>query len=88
MFQFEDALLSLFESFRSNFSEIDPTSQVYVSVGRSFEDIASETIYGDVSMLAIGFSVVYAYVIVMLGKFNCIEARVRAAAAESLDHLF
>ena len=67
----------MLDSFRSNFSEIDPTSELYISVGRSFEDIASETIYGDVSMLTIGFSVVYAYVIIMLGKFNCIEARVR-----------
>ena len=67
----------MLDSFRSNFSEIDPTSEMYISVGRSFEDIASETIYGDVSMLTIGFSIVYAYVIVMLGKFNCIEARVR-----------
>ena len=70
-------LYNTFEAFQKNFSQIDSTSKLYINVGRSFDDIASATIYGDVSMLTIGFSMVYVYVMIQLGKFNCLEARVR-----------
>ena len=70
-------LYNTFEAFQKNFSEIDSSSKLYINVGRSFDDIASATIYGDVSMLTIGFSMVYVYVMIQLGKFNCLEARVR-----------
>lgn len=52
------------------------TLKTYVNVARSFSDIASETIFTDVSMIMVGFSIVFAYVILMLGKFSLIENRV------------
>ena len=75
-------LYNTFEAFQKNFSEIDSSSKLYINVGRSFDDIASATIYGDVSMLTIGFSMVYVYVMIQLGKFNCLEARVRIHTVE------
>lgn len=45
-------------------------------MANSFGDIASSTIWGDVSYLILGFSIVFLYVNVMLGKFNVVEQRV------------
>ena len=42
---------------------------------RSFGDIAGSTILGDVAMLGVGYTVVFAYVMVMLGGFNCVEQK-------------
>ena len=47
-----------------------------VNVANSFGDIASSTIWGDVSNLILGFSIVFIYVNFMLGKFNMVEQRV------------
>jgi hypothetical protein len=43
----------------------------YPNVQRSFGDIAGSTILGDISYMTIGFMIVYAYVMLMLGKFRC-----------------
>ena len=48
----------------------------YVNVARSFNDIASETILSDTSMVVLGFSIVFIYVTFVLGKFDCTENRV------------
>jgi len=48
----------------------------YPNVQRSFGDIAGSTIMGDISYMTIGFMIVYAYVMLMLGKFSCVEQRV------------
>ena len=48
----------------------------YPNVQRSFGDIAGSTIVGDISYMTIGFMIVYAYVMLMLGKFSCVEQRV------------
>ena len=45
------------------------------NVRRSFGDIASATIFGDIKGLAIGYMLLMVYVQIMLGKFNCIEQR-------------
>ena len=50
--------------------------RVEVNVANSFGDIASSTIWGDVSNLILGFSIVFIYVNFMLGKFNMVEHRV------------
>ena len=47
----------------------------YPNVKRSFGDIASSTILGDVSVMAIGYMIVFVYVQIMLGRCNCLEQR-------------
>lgn len=47
----------------------------YANVMRSFGDIAGSTILGDIPMMGIGYMIVFVYVMVMLGKFNCVEQR-------------
>ena len=69
---FESQLISLFQE--SNNNEVG--MKVFINVARSFNDIASETILGDTVMVVIGFSIVFNYVIFMLGKFSCVENRV------------
>jgi len=49
--------------------------RVEVNVANSFGDIASNTIWGDVNNLILGFSIVFIYVNFMLGKFNMVEQR-------------
>eukprot|EP00092_Neocalanus_flemingeri_P008175 GFUD01008815.1.p1 GENE.GFUD01008815.1~~GFUD01008815.1.p1 ORF type:complete len:989 (+),score=163.46 GFUD01008815.1:223-3189(+) len=56
--------------------EIEPKYlNVEVNVANSFGDIASGTIWGDVKNLILGFSIVFIYVNIMLGKFNHVEQR-------------
>jgi hypothetical protein len=45
----------------------------FPNVQRSFGDVAGSTILGDISYMTIGFMIVYAYVMLMLGKFSCVE---------------
>jgi predicted RND superfamily exporter protein len=47
----------------------------FVNVGRSYSDVAGETIVNDAIMMPIGFLIVFVYVVVMLGKFTCTEQR-------------
>jgi predicted RND superfamily exporter protein len=47
----------------------------FVNVGRSYSDVAGETIVNDAIMMPIGFFIVFIYVVVMLGKFTCTEQR-------------
>ena len=47
----------------------------YPNVKRSFGDIAGATILGDVGVMAVGYMIVFVYVMVMLGRFNCLELR-------------
>ena len=49
---------------------------LYPNVQRSFGDIGGKTILGDVAQLGIGYLIVFVYVMVMLGRFNCVEQRV------------
>ena len=48
---------------------------------RSFGDIAGSTILGDVAMLGVGYTVVFGYVMLMLGGFNCVEQKVFLSVA-------
>lgn len=41
----------------------------FPNVKRSFGDIASVTILGDVGQLGIGYTIVFCYVLVMLGRW-------------------
>ena len=47
----------------------------YPNVHRSFGDIAGSTILGDLKGLVIGYMILFVYVQIMLGRFNCIEQR-------------
>ena len=58
-----------------------------VNVANSFGDIASSTIWGDVSNLILGFSIVFVYVNIMLGKFNMVEQRVSKGICLVFHHL-
>ncbi|CAL8090383.1 unnamed protein product [Orchesella dallaii] len=69
-FMWEKELSNFFLSYRPP-EGVD----IYFNVARSFADISGSTIMGDASMLAVGFSIVFMYVIFMLGKFNFVEQR-------------
>ena len=55
--------------------------QSYPNVQRSFGDVASSTIFGDVSYLVVGFVIVFLYILIMLGKFSWVENRVYLSLA-------
>jgi hypothetical protein len=54
-------------------------------VANSFSDIASGAIWGDANNLILGFSIVFIYVNLMLGKFNMVEQRVRRRSFHVLN---
>ena len=58
-----------------NNSDFPTGLEGYPNVKRSFGDIAGSTILGDVGVMAIGYMIVFVYVTLMLGRFNCIEQR-------------
>eukprot|EP00090_Calanus_glacialis_P001448 TRINITY_DN11036_c0_g1_i1.p1 TRINITY_DN11036_c0_g1~~TRINITY_DN11036_c0_g1_i1.p1 ORF type:complete len:930 (-),score=108.05 TRINITY_DN11036_c0_g1_i1:221-3010(-) len=49
---------------------------VSVIVSRSFDDVINENIIGNYNLLFSGFAIMFVYVLIMLGKFNCVEHRV------------
>lgn len=60
----------------------------YSHVARSFSDIASANIFTDVNMVVLGFAIVFIYVLVMLGNFDCVENRVRTYLILGTDSVF
>ncbi|XP_069127848.1 patched domain-containing protein 3-like isoform X2 [Argopecten irradians] len=48
-------------------------SEYYVLATRSFSDVAGDAISGDVSLLSAGYMIVIIYVIIILGRFNCLD---------------
>ena len=72
-YMFEKQMSQLLLESR-DFEPVD--TRVEVNVANSFGDIASSTIWGDVTNLILGFSIVFIYVNFMLGKFNMVEQRV------------
>ena len=72
--QFERDLTRTFLKYQ----DVEPLRlRVEVNVANSFGEIASGAIWGDTFNLSIGFSIVFIYVNIMLGKFNHVEQRVR-----------
>ena len=55
--------------------------KVYVSVARGYDDIASDAIISDAYMMPIGFTIVFCYVMLMLGRFHWVETRAFLALA-------
>ena len=49
---------------------------LFVTVARGYADVAREEITGDVWLLPVGFIVVSAYAVIMLGHLTCVENRV------------
>ena len=78
---FESHLITIFLAANHNTIGM----KTYVNVARSFNDIASETIISDTSMVVLGFSVVFMYVTFVMGKFDCIENRVSLQYILSTD---
>ncbi len=74
---FEGAMLKVM----LNTSNYPAGLESYPNVKRSFGDVAGSTILGDVGVMAIGYNIVFVYVLFMLGKFNAIEQRAYLSAA-------
>ena len=47
----------------------------YGNVHRSFGDVSTQTIYKDVGKMVIGFTLLYMYVQIMMGRLNQVEQR-------------
>ena len=48
----------------------------YINIARSFADIATNAIMSDIGMIILGFSIVFTYVSLVLGKLDMVENRV------------
>ena len=59
---------------------------IAVFVHRGFDDVVNENILGNYNLLYSGFSIMFLYVLVMLGKFNCVEQRVWLSVAGMKSH--
>ncbi|XP_046631548.1 uncharacterized protein LOC124311207 [Daphnia pulicaria] len=69
--EWEGAFVNLLHNFTVTLNN----SNLFYMASRSFGDISSATILGDVRLLSAGICVVFIYVQLMLGKFNLVEQR-------------
>ena len=74
---FEEALKEDLLDLANSNKEFD----IAVFVHRGFDDVVNENILGNYNLLYSGFSIMFLYVLVMLGKFNCVEQRVWLSVA-------
>jgi hypothetical protein len=69
--EFEGAMLEIM----LNNTDHPPGLQSFPNVQRSFADVATVAVLGDITQLFIGYMIVFVYVMIMLGKFSCVEQR-------------
>lgn len=55
--------------------------EVSVFVNRGYDDVVNQNIIGNYNLLFSGFAIMFFYVLLMLGKFNCVEQRVYLSIA-------
>ena len=73
--EFEHALLqSLLQMINETQTK---DTKTYVNIARAFNDLSDEAIGTDVSRLVGGISIVYMYVLFMLGGFDCVNQKVK-----------
>ena len=75
--KFEARLLETIESYQDQYIQLGDNNRIYANVAFSFDDIAMSAIFSNMGKLIVGFCLIYAYIFVSFGKFNCVEARVR-----------
>ena len=75
---FEGALADILLDFseETNINQ-DGNIKTYVSLARSFDDLANQAIGADIPRIIGGVSIVYAYVLMMLGGFDCVQQKVQ-----------
>ena len=56
--------------------ESSPGLKSYANVQRSYGDISTKAIWDDVTYMIFGYSVLYIFVQIMMGRFNRVEQRV------------
>ena len=59
-----------------NQSDLPPGLKSYANVQRSYGDISTKAIWDDVTYMIFGYSVLYIFVQIMMGRFNRVEQRV------------
>ena len=83
---FEGALADILLDFseETNINQ-DGNIKTYVSLARSFDDLANQAIGADIPRIIGGVSIVYAYVLMMLGGFDCVQQKVQLQYQENYD---
>ena len=71
---FENAILKMLNEASK---ETPPNVEIDFNVARSFSDEASKAVNSDAVGFVIGFSVVYIYVLMMIGGFGCVQQKVK-----------
>ena len=66
----------VFDISRERIIALDSSNELYILIARAADDLAGEYIVGDLILMPVGFLLVFIYVMIMLGKFNCVETRV------------
>ena len=59
-----------------NQSDLPPGLKSYANVQRSYGDISTNAIWDDANYMIFGYSVLYIFVQIMMGRFNRVEQRV------------
>ena len=72
--EFEEALIQSLLQLRNQTK--NKNFQTFFNVARGFNDLSDESISTDVSRLVGGISIVYMYVLFMLGGFDCVNQKV------------
>ena len=79
-----NASIAFEEALKEDLLDLAESSKdfdISVFVHRGFDDVVNENILGNYNLLFSGFAIMFVYVLVMLGKFNCVEQRVWLSVA-------
>ena len=73
--EFEAALLAKLLKFAEISNKKNTDIKTYINVARSFDDLSNAGIESDVPRIIGGVMIVYAYVLLMLGGFDCVQQK-------------
>ena len=69
-------MVERFLNFTETANSKDSDIKTYISLARSFDDLSKAAIGGDIPRIIGGVSIVYTYVLIMLGGFDCVHQKV------------
>ena len=73
--EFEDELYEVLEDSQSIMA--GKGYDLFICIASGYDELAAEFIIGDALMMPIGFTIVFCYIMVVLGNYHCVETRVR-----------
>ena len=83
--EFEDELYEILEDSQDRFGS--EGYEAYICIASGYDELAAESIISDALMMPVGFTIVFCYIMVVLGNYHCVETRVCFSHLSVFIHL-